>query len=80
MKKNAIITINRNEIFKGHKLTIGLGLGDRFSQSCILDEVGNVTLEHNFPVTAKGIRRVFSRVPISRVAIETGTHFPWVSR
>ena len=29
-------------IFKGHKLTIGLDLGDRFSFYCVLDEAGEI--------------------------------------
>jgi transposase len=80
MKKNSIVATNRNTIFKEPKLTIGLDLGDRSSHYCILDEVGNVILEHNLPTTPKGIHQVFSRIPRSRIALETGTHSPWVSR
>jgi hypothetical protein len=47
MKKNSTVATNRNEIFKEPKLTIGLDLGDRSSHYCILDEAGNVILEHN---------------------------------
>jgi len=80
MKKISTVTTNRNEIFKAPKLTIGLDLGDRFSHYCILDEAGNVILEHNLPTTPKGIHQVFSKIPRSRIALETGTHSPWVSR
>ena len=80
MKKISTVTKNGNEIFKEPKLTIGLDLGDRSSHYCILDEAGNVILEHNLPTTPKGIRQVFSRIPRSRIALETGTHSPWVSR
>jgi len=31
MKKTSTILVNGNMIFKGHKLTIGLDLGDRWS-------------------------------------------------
>jgi transposase len=74
------VTTKRNEIFKEPKLTIGLDLGDRFSHYCILDEAGKVILEHNLPTTAKGIHQVFSKIPRCRIALETGTHSPWVSR
>jgi transposase len=47
---------------------------------CILDEAGKVILEHNLPTTPKGILQVFSRISRSRMALETGTHSPWVSR
>src|SRR6266566_2818697 len=80
MKKNSTVAKNRNEIFKQPKLTIGLDLGDRTSHYCILDEAGTVILEHSLPTTPKGIQQVFSRNPRSRIALETGTHSPWVSR
>ena len=41
-------------------------------------EVG--PLKHSLPTTSKGIHQVFSRIPRSRIALETGTHSPWVSR
>src|ERR1700676_3942881 len=80
MKKNSTVTTNRNKIFKEPKLTIGLDLGDRTSYYCILDEAGNVILEQSLPTTPKGIHQVFNRIPRSRIALETGTHSPWVSR
>src|ERR1700730_15815484 len=45
MKKTSTIRVNGNMIFKGHKLTIGLDLGDRWSFYCVLDEAGEVLLE-----------------------------------
>src|SRR6202166_4343871 len=80
MKKNTTVAKKRNEIFKQPKLTIGLDLGDRTSHYCILDEAGNVILEDSLPTTPKGIQQVFSRIRRSRIALETGTHSPWVSR
>jgi len=80
MRKISTVGLERIEIFKDRKLTIGLDLGDRFSQYCILNEAGDVILEDRFPTTPKGIIEVFSRIPRSRIALETGTHSPWVSR
>ena len=80
MKKNSTVTTKRNKIFKEPKLTIGLDLGDRSSHYCILDEAGKVVLEHHLPTTVKGIQQVFSKIPRCRIALETGTHSPWVSR
>src|ERR1035441_7932287 len=80
MKKNSTVATNRNEIFKEPKLTIGLDLGARSSHYCILDEAGNVILEHNLPTTTKESHQVFSRIPHSRIPLKTGTHSPWVSR
>ena len=80
MKKISTVAASKNGIFKEPKLTIGLDLGDRSSHYCILDEAGNAILEHNLPTTPKGIHQVFSRIPRSRIALETGTHSPWVSQ
>jgi hypothetical protein len=47
---------------------------------CILDESGSVLLEQRLSTTAKALREVFGAMPRSRVALETGTHSPWISR
>src|SRR5580704_19674013 len=80
MKKNSTVATKRKQIFKQAKLTIGLDLGDRTSHYCMLDEAGNVILESNLPTTSNGIRQAFGRIPRRRIALETGTHSPWVSR
>jgi transposase len=80
MKKISTVAKNGNEIFKEHKLTIGLDLGDRSTHYCILNEAGEVILEHSLPTTPKGIHQVFGGIPRSRIALETGSHSPWVSR
>jgi len=77
VKKNSTVTMRGNEIFRELKLIVGLDLGDRASHYCILDEAGNVILEHSLPTTPKGIHEVFSRIPRSRTTLETGTHSPW---
>jgi transposase len=80
MKKNSTVAAERKQIFKQARLTIGLDLGDRTSYYCILDEAGNVIWERNLPTTSNGIRQAFGRIPRCRIALETGTHSPWVSR
>ena len=80
MKKSSTVATGRKQIFRQARLTIGLDLGDRSSHFCMLDEVGNVILEDNLPTTSNRIRQVFSKIPRCRIALETGTHSPWVSR
>ena len=80
MKKNSTVAVGRKQILQQAKLTIGLDLGDRTSYYCILDEVGNVIWERQVPTTVNGIRPAFGRMPRCRIALETGTHSPWVSR
>ena len=62
------------------RLTIGLDLGDRTSRYCILDEAGEVVSEDQLPTTQTGLSALFAKMASSRVALEVGTHSPWVSR
>src|SRR5712672_2598465 len=80
MKKTSTVRVNGNMIFKGHKLTIGLDLGDRWSFYCVLDEAGQVILEQKLPTTPEAMKQTFGKIPRSLIALETGTHSPWVSR
>src|ERR1700677_2415865 len=80
MKKISTVAIEGIQIFKENRLTMGLDLGDRTSHYCVLNEAGEVILESKIPTTPKGIEEVFSRIPRSRIALETGTHSPWISR
>ena len=80
MKKTSTVRVNRNILFKGHKLTIGVDLGDRWSNYCVLDEPGEILLEQKVATTPEGMKQTFERIPRSLIAMETGTHSPWVSR
>ncbi|HUE95278.1 MAG TPA: IS110 family transposase [Longimicrobiaceae bacterium] len=61
-------------------VTIGIDLGDRFSQVAVVDGEADVTEEARLRTTAKAMRRWFERIEPARVALEVGTHSPWVSR
>lgn len=80
MKKISTMQACSNELFKEQKLTIGLDLGDRWSFYCVLDETGKIILEQKVPTTPEGMKQAFGKMPRSRIALETGTHSPWVSR
>lgn len=62
------------------RLTIGLDLGDRSSRYCILDDAGEVVSEGALPTIKTGFNSLFEKMPASRIALEVGTHSPWVSR
>ena len=79
MKKGSTTMAASNKNFE-RKLTIGLDLGDRSSWYCVLDEAGEVISEQKVSTTPKAMREVFSAMPCSRIALETGMHSPWVSR
>lgn len=64
-----------------HALTAGIDLGDRYTHVCLLDsENGEVIEESRIPTNTKAFERRFSGIAPIRIAIETGTHSPWVSR
>jgi transposase len=62
------------------KVTIGVDLGDKRNAICILDESGDVVETASVANTLSGMREFFSSYKGALVAIETGTHSPWVSR
>jgi transposase len=62
------------------RLTIGLDLGDQTTRYCIVDEAANVVSEGQLPTTKAGLDSLFAKMPSSRIAMEVGTHSPWVSR
>ena len=80
MQKSSTMRAKGSRIFQGGQLTIGLDLGDRSSCYCVLDEAGQVILERSLPTTPRAREQAFGRMMPSRIAVETGTHSPWVSR
>ncbi len=80
MKKISTVEVERIQIFKEHQLTIGLDLGDRWSFYCVLDEGGKIILEQKVATTPEAMKQTFGKIPRSLIALETGTHSPWVSR
>lgn len=68
------------KIRKADRLTIGMDLGDKTSRYCVLDGAGDVIGEGSCPTTKKGMAQRFAGMAGCRIAIEVGTHSPWVSR
>jgi len=79
MQKISTTRTAAKNIFQG-QLTIGLDLGDRSSAYCVLDGAGEILLEQKVATTPEAMRQAFEKTPRCRVAMETGTHSPWVSR
>jgi transposase len=80
MKKVSTAARKQSRNFSQQKLTIGLDLGDRSSCYCVLDESGRIVMEQKVSTTPKALQAGFGAMPPSRIALETGTHSPWVSR
>lgn len=69
------IEVNWNEV-----VALGIDLGDRFSQFVALDRNGERIAEGRIPTTAEAFEKRFGTIGSKIVAIETGTHSPWVCR
>jgi len=85
MKKNNIARLQvKQKQIRGmaakQRLTVGLDLGDRYSRYCILDEAGEKASEDKLPTTKTGLDALFGKMSPCRIALEVGTHSPWVSR
>src|SRR5215469_7029868 len=61
-------------------VTIGMDLGDRNSRYCLLSHEGDILREGEVATTKAGMTGAFGRMGRARIAIEVGTHSPWVSR
>ena len=63
------------------KMTAGMDLGDKYSHLCLIDtESGELIEESRLRTTPEAMRRRFDSERPLHVAIEVGTHSPWVSR
>jgi len=61
-------------------ITIGMDMGDKNHQVCVLDEEGKEIRSETIPNTKEGVTRFFKKYPGALVAMEAGTHTGWVSR
>ena len=61
-------------------MTVGIDLGDRFSRYCVMNQTGEVIEEGRIATTATALERHFAGEARQRIAMECGTHSPWVSR
>jgi transposase len=63
------------------KMTVGLDVGDKYSYLCLLDnESGEVIEEGRLRTTPEAFRCRFGSEGELKIAIEVGTHSPWISR
>ena len=60
-------------------ITIGMDLGDKKHQVCILDKAGKIITEEGIDNNRKAVTKFFKQYCGAVVAMETGTHSRWVS-
>jgi len=63
------------------QMTAGLDLGDKYSYLCLIDQhSGELIEEGRLRTNPEALKRRFASERPLRIAIEAGTHSPWVSR
>jgi transposase len=65
---------------KPNTLTVGIDLGDEYSQICVLDPEDEVLEEGKIRTTEAAFRTRFEALKPCLAVMEVGTHSPWVSR
>jgi transposase len=60
--------------------TLGLDLGDRSHHVCVLDATGQIVREGALSNTRPALAKLMAGFPRATVAMEAGTHSPWISR
>ena len=60
--------------------TLGLDLGDRSHYVCVLDATGQMIHEGTLPNDRTALAVLLAQYPAATVALEAGTHSPWISR
>ncbi len=61
-------------------ITIGMDLGDKFHMAVVFDSDGKELIIDKVTNTKIGISKFFKPYKSAQVAIEAGTHSPWISR
>ena len=79
MKKTSKRTQQMKAIAKPDKC-VGLDLGDRFIHYYLLSREGEMIEEGRIPSNESSLRKHFADEAVMRMAMEAGTHSPWVSR
>ena len=60
------------------RVTIGMDLGDKTSRYCMLSSEGEILREGQVTTSKAGMVERFGSLGRARIAIEIGTHSPWV--
>jgi transposase len=63
-----------------YEAVVGLDVGDRQTHYCVLDLDGELTVEGEVASREASLRVQFEGKARMRIALEAGTHSPWISR
>jgi transposase len=59
--------------------TIGIDLGDKTHQVCMLSQDGQIVMEGKINNTRQALEKMFATLPAAVIALEAGTHSAWIS-
>jgi len=59
---------------------IGLDLGDHSHHVCVMDATGQIVREGSLLNTRPALAKLMAEFPRATIAMEAGTHSPWISR
>lgn len=76
MKWHSSFSMNKTDL---PQITIGVDLGDKEHRFHILDQAGNETNRGSVLNTREAFSELVADYPGARIAIEVGTHSPWIS-
>ena len=81
MKKSSCNSTRRsNQVDWNGVVAVGIDLGDEYAQYAALDGKGDVVGSGQVRTRAVAFQTFFGAMPPKVIAIETGTHSPWVAR
>jgi len=63
-----------------NSVTIGMDLGDKNNTVCILNGLGKIVNQTTIVNSSDDLKKLFLKYKGATVAIEAGTHSPWISR
>jgi transposase len=66
-------------VAEGISYYIGIDLGDKRSNYCVMDTGKEILAEDTLATTSEEFGVYFAAIPRSRIALEVGTHSPWVN-
>lgn len=65
---------------KHNTVFVGIDLGDKHSEVCVMNEQGDIVARDRIATSSQALHRYFGAMAPARIAIEVGTHSPWISR
>jgi transposase len=70
----------RNRTRRTAVAAIGIDVGDKYTEVCVLDETGAVLEVARIRTTVAAFDQRFRGLPRAEIALEAGTHSPWIAR